>query len=160
MECLVHSLPVCSTHHRSWCVVGWVNMRGCRWRERGRSTRTRGVRRHRSKSGDTNHKVCLPDLYIYAAMTGDDSSCILTAICICQTVRYNHLLLVKYGSDDSFSFPISTLERCKLQSSILQIAGACITTFGVFHVSVQALPWTGKFHSVIGRRPPKSSEQM
>ena len=143
MECLVHSLPVCSTHHRSWCVVGLVNMRGCRWRERGRSTRTRGVRRHRSKSGDTNHKVCLPDLYIYAAMTGDDSSCILTAICI-----------------RSFSFPISTLERCKLQSSILQIAGACITTFGVFHVSVQALPWTGKFHSVIGRRPPKSSEQM
>ena len=41
-----------------------------------------------AKVGDTNHKVCLPDLYICSAMTGDDSD---SPAIISTLVLFNHL---------------------------------------------------------------------
>ena len=117
MEYLVPSLPVCSIQW-SLCVIRWttVSMRGQRSREWG-------VLGHRSETGDTNHRVCLPDLYIcncrWSLNFGKLLSGIfqnfylLNVLCNyalsktvfkeCTFVYCKYLLLVQYG-DDTFSF--------------------------------------------------------
>ena len=56
--CGVPSLPVCSVQW-SLCVIRWTTVSA-----RGQRSREWGVLGHRSETGDTNHRVCLPDLYI------------------------------------------------------------------------------------------------